>query len=242
MFAWYELRTTDLDAAADFYAAVAGWHATPGPGPRIFLRDGRPAAGLVELPERARASGAPPHWLGHARVTDLDAALRRLVELGGQVLAPPRPAADGGMLATVRDAQGAVFALATGQAVSAPGAVTWHDLHTTDREQAFAAYAALLGWTATAAIDLPPPVGRYQMFTWPGAAGSVGAMSDAARDPRIHTHWLFHLTVPDLDAALAAVRRLGGTVAHEPVRVAGGDRVAPCEDAQGAAVALRQRA
>jgi uncharacterized protein len=48
---------------------------------------------------------------------------------------------------------------------------------------------------------------------------------------------LFYFRVADVDAAVAKVRARGGTTL-EPIRTPSGDRVAPCEDAQGAAFAL----
>jgi predicted enzyme related to lactoylglutathione lyase len=228
-FSWYELRTTDVDAAARFYGEVLGWT------PSLARGD------LSLLPERARAQGAPAHWLGHVHVADLDATLRRWVERGGQPLGPTRPA-DDGAVAPVRDAQGAVLALSSRPLQAAPDVVAWHELHTTDREKALASYGELFGWTPGDTLDLGPPMGVYQMFTWPGADRPVGAMDDAARQPHIHTHWLFYFTVPDVAASVAAVRRLGGHVIAEPMEVPSGDRVAPCEDPQRAAFALRQAA
>lgn len=100
----------------------------------------------------------------------------------------------------------------------------------------------LFGWRVTETLELGPPVGAYQMFTWDGAGRGVGAMANTARIPSIHTHWLFYFPVPDLEAAVQKVRQLGGRVLNGPMQVPGGDRVAQCEDPQGAAFALTQPA
>jgi predicted enzyme related to lactoylglutathione lyase len=246
-FCWYELRTTNPDAARAFYAEVAGWRAEPTGASSVFRAGELRVGGLVELPERARALGAPPHWLGQLGVHDLDASVQRWIERGGQALGPAQQAADGRRVAVVRDPQGAVLALCSrgdawgqGDAWSREG-VAWHELHTTDHAQAWSVYAELFGWKATEALHLGPEMGPYQMFSWAGADRSVGAMASTARAPHIHTHWLFYLTVADLDASLARVRSLGGTVVNGPMQVRGGDRVAQCEDPQGAAFALLQR-
>jgi hypothetical protein len=58
----YELRTTDLNAARAFHAVVAGGHVAPSGDSSLFLHAGESrVGGLVQLPERARARGAPAH-------------------------------------------------------------------------------------------------------------------------------------------------------------------------------------
>jgi predicted enzyme related to lactoylglutathione lyase len=66
-FVWYELMTTDTQAAKDFYGKVVGWGAQdvskPGMAYTLFTA-GTPVAGLMDLPENAKKIGAPPSWLG----------------------------------------------------------------------------------------------------------------------------------------------------------------------------------
>jgi predicted enzyme related to lactoylglutathione lyase len=84
--AWFELLTTDVDGAAEFYGAVFGWEfgpleARPDEGPaRVILAGGRPY-GLIRL----LPAGAPmrPHWAHFHHVRDLDAALAQVRNLGG---------------------------------------------------------------------------------------------------------------------------------------------------------------
>ncbi len=240
-FCWYELRTTDPSAARAFYAEVAGWQIEPSGQSGIFHAGKQPVGGLSELPERARARGAPAHWLGHIGVLDVGASVDRMVAQGAQVLGPQQ-AGDGGRVAILRDPQGAVLALSSRGDESSRGGVAWHELHTTDHEKAWSTYSEIFGWRATEALDLGPGIGQYQMFSWAEADRSVGAMASTASAPHIHTHWLFYLTVVDLDVSIAKVRSLGGTVVNGPVRFRGGDRAAGCEDGQGAAFALYQYA
>jgi uncharacterized protein len=242
-FCWYELRTTDPNAARAFYAEVTGWHVEPsGDSSLVFHAGASRVGGLVELPERARAHGAPAHWLGHLCVEDIDASVHRMIARGSQRLGPVQQAADGRRVALLRDPEGAVLALCSGGDAWSREGVAWHELHTTDHEQAWATYAELFGWKATETLSLGPEAGPYQMFSWAGSDRSVGGMASTARAPHIHTHWLFYLTVADLDVSLARVRSLGGTVVNGPMEVRGGDRIAQCEDPQGAAFALRQHA
>lgn len=70
-FFWYELMTTDLDAAEAFYTAVVGWKAEPfdkAPGmPRYIVVNSavRGVGGLMTLPEDAAKMGMPPAWIGY---------------------------------------------------------------------------------------------------------------------------------------------------------------------------------
>lgn len=238
-FFWYELRTTDLDGARAFYAEVAGLQVDPSGS--IFSIGERPVGGLMELPERARVRGAPAHWLGHIRVLDVDAAAQRMVARGAQALGPVTEAEGGGRVAILRDPQGAVVALSSRGDVASRAGVAWHELHTTDHERAWSTYAELFGWHANGVVDLGPEQGKYQLFAQAPGEQSIGGMVSSARAPHIHTHWLFYLTVTDIDSSLASVRSLGGTVVSGPMLVRGGDRIAVCEDPQGAIVGLCQR-
>ncbi|MDC0707659.1 VOC family protein [Stigmatella sp. ncwal1] len=241
-FVSYDLRTTDVDAAQAFYTGLLGWRVQREGESRVFHAGEQRVGELLALPERARAQGAPAHWLGHMGVQDMDAAVNRVLALGGQRLGPPLEPTQGQRTAVLKDPQGAVFAVSTGRGRASIEAVAWHELNTTDREHAWTTYSELFGWRATGALNLGPEVGTYQMFTWDGAGRDVGGMVNTARFPSIHTHWLFYLTVEDLDAAIAKVRSSGGQALNGPMEVPGGDRIVQCEDPQGAAFALRQPA
>jgi uncharacterized protein len=56
----------------------------------------------------------------------------------------------------------------------------------------------------------------------------------------VHPHWLFHFQVPKLDEAVAAVRAAGGLVIG-PFALPSGERMAVCDDLQGAAFAIRAK-
>src|SRR5215468_10991267 len=116
-FAWYELLTTDMAAARDFYANVVGWTARDAADPRfaysVFAAGETPVAGLMELPPEGRKMGATPRWVGYVAVDDLDAAVNRLKRLGGAVFVPPTET-NIGRIAIVTDPQRATLALAEG--------------------------------------------------------------------------------------------------------------------------------
>lgn len=230
-FCRYDLRTTDVEAARAFYVDAVGLDLSDGSG-----------LGVWPLHEQARARGAPAHWLGSIAVTDLAATVQRLRDRGGELLGPPMLRGDDGeAFAILRDPGGAVLALRETARRASREPVGWHQLHTRELDRAGALYAELFGWLQTETVDLGGPEGRHRVFRWRGAEQAVGGMADTARLPGVHPHWLFYFPVSDLARTLAEVSARGGR-ALAPVRLPNGDRLAACEDPQGAAFGLLQRA
>ncbi len=245
-FIWYELTTTDADAAKAFYANVVGWGlrdaSTPGADYTLFTAGEVPVAGLMGLPAEARKMGAQPRWTGYVGVDDVDAATARLKLLGGTVYVPPTDVPDVSRFAIVADPQAATLALVKwlnpGQEQSAapslPGHVSWHELSAADWEKAFAFYVELFGWQKVDA-DVGG-LGTYLLFS--AAGQTVGGMS--TKPPTVPMpFWLYYFNVDDVDAAAKRVKSGGGKILEGPVEARGGNRVARCTDPQGAMFALR---
>jgi predicted enzyme related to lactoylglutathione lyase len=111
---WFELFTRDYDASVDFYRDVFKWNThTEGDTPEFryttFREGEQNLAGIMDatqfLPE-----GEPAFWSVYFGVDDVDAALGKIVELGGTVT---RPAEDTpyGRLAQAADPTGTPFKL-----------------------------------------------------------------------------------------------------------------------------------
>lgn len=109
---WNELGTRDPEAAQRFYGDLFGWtFATDETGYTTILREGERAGGARVIgPEEGPT---PAHWLPYFGVEDLEAALERVGEAGGQLLVPPRDIGPG-RVAVVKDPQRAPFALYAG--------------------------------------------------------------------------------------------------------------------------------
>ena len=232
IFRVYELRTTDLDAARRFHAAVLG----------VDLGAAGGSLALAPLPARAVARGAPPHWLGHIDVPDVEASAGRLLALGAQTLGPIARTADGSVRAALRDPFGAVMALrstSTTPPPAGPSPVAWHQLHVPDSERALAVYGELFGWTATGTMDLGGHLGAHLTFSWDGSRAHAGSVASTVGRPEVHPQWAFYFGVDDLAATLASVREHGGT-ALPPLRLPTGETVAYCHDPQGAVFGLHQ--
>jgi predicted enzyme related to lactoylglutathione lyase len=235
VFCRYDLRTTDPDAARSFYSEVVGLdfsEAPPSEEPSML--------GVWLLHEQARARGAPPHWLGQLGVTDVEATVRRLLELGSERLGATVRANDGTEFTTLRDPSGAVVALRESTRRPRRVPVAWHHLHTLDLDRAWAVYSELFGWTQAQTIDVADTVGANRIFAWEASGQSVGSMANTARLPGVHPHWLFFFPVADLEASLAKVRAKGGRVVAGSAVLPNGDRLGSCEDPQGAAFGLHQ--
>lgn len=233
MFCRYALRTLDVEAARQFYQQALGLALQPCKVSSTSNLE------LWPLHERARAMGAPPHWLGQIAVRDLDSMIERLRALGSEPLGPSVDAGNGVRFAALRDPFGAVMAVRSGGHAPDDHPVAWHQLHTRDRVAAWAMYRDLFGWASLRTLETPAHADHI-VFAWRAAGEAVGSVANSARHPGVHTHWLFYFPVDDLDACVARVRTLGGT-AFDPLDLTDSVRLSACEDAQGAAFGLIAR-
>jgi predicted enzyme related to lactoylglutathione lyase len=207
-FTAYELRTTDVEGARRFYTELLG---------HDDLR-------ITPLPERARAAGAPAHWLGHIGVEDPDEVEEKLLARGAEKKGPALRMPGGEMIALdVAPAEGDDRCL-------------WHELHSRDADAAWTLYSEVFGWKDLRAFDIPD-LGRYRVFAF--NRREAGGMISSANAAGRHTHWLFYYGVRDLDATIARARALGALAVVGP-ETFGGTRVAALDDPQGAAFGLRQ--
>jgi uncharacterized protein len=247
-FVWYELMTTDTETAKAFYAGVVGWAARaasmPGSAYSLFTIGDSPVAGLVNMPEEARRSGAEPHWIGYVAVDDVDAAVDRIKQAGGAVHVPPRDVPNVSRFSVVADPQRATLALVRGQksgqaplaGLGALGRVGWHELLAADREKAFAFYSELFGWQK--AESHVGAMGTYQGFSAGGEP--IGGMF--TKPPTLPLpFWLYYFNVDDIQAAAKRVEAGGGHILYGPAQVPGGPLIAHCTDPQGAIFALLDR-
>ncbi|MDY7228925.1 VOC family protein [Hyalangium rubrum] len=247
-FDWYDLMTTDVGGARSFYSDIIGWKTTKWPQGdyEMFTVGEQSIAGMMKLPEEATKTGAIPHWMGHIETDDVDATAKQAEQLGGRVYRRPEDIPTVGRFAILADPQGAIFSVfkplsPMNDAPREPGFFSWYELNTTDYQAASKFYTALFGWKQTGTFNMGPEMGDYWMFGL-DAQKSMGGMSNVATQMKMPAHWLYYVTVKDLDAALARVQQKGGKVLNGPMEVPGGDRIAQCLDPQGAAFALHMGA
>lgn len=244
-FVWHELMTTDTSAAIAFYGHVVGWKTQAfgegsDPYPMWVAGQG-PLGGVMKLPEDMRKMGAPPHWLSHVEVADVDAAVAEARRLDAHVLVPPTDIPTVGRFSIIADPQGAAISVfKPAQPMAAhdgekPGEFCWSELVTTNSEVAFQFYSKVFGWKKTGEHDMGP-MGKYLLFG-PGDKAVGGMMTKPADSPN-PSAWLYYVTVEDLDAALERAKSKGASVLYGPMEIPGGSRVSALLDPQGAAFAL----
>jgi predicted enzyme related to lactoylglutathione lyase len=245
-FCWVELITSDVEAAQAFYCDVVGWTCAPSGladrDYRIFSHDGHGAAGLMAVPEEAKAQGARPSWFGYIASDDVDGDVGKILAAGGKVFRPAETLPGIGRFAVVADPQGAAFALWTDLSGAAHpdfapmtlGRVGWHELFTDNVDEAFAFYAEKFGWTRGEALNMGP-MGVYQMFA-AGGNPLGGMMRRSEQMPR--PFWNYYFAVPALDDAIAKVEKGGGKIVNGPTEVPGGAWIVQGLDPQGAFFSL----
>jgi hypothetical protein len=110
---WNELATRDIDEAKAFYRTVFGWEGdTNAYGDTSYTEwklGGRTIGGMIAMNDEWPAE-VPPQWMVYFAVEDVDAATRRVEELGGKVAVAPNDT-PAGRFAVVNDPHGAVFSI-----------------------------------------------------------------------------------------------------------------------------------
>ncbi len=249
-FIWYELMTSDANAAARFYGAVIGWRIADQPDPsaaggrdyRMIVRsDGGNAGGILQLTADMMGAGATPGWLSYLHVADVAAATRAIEADGGQT--HMRLSLPVGDIAMVGDPMGTVFYVmrpvpppdrpdASSDVFdpAIPGRACWNELVSPDAARALGFYAKHFGFASTDSMPMGP-MGDYHFIDHNGVR--VGAIMQQQKDLPLQG-WLTYFRVPALMAAKSAIEAGGGRVLLGPHEVPGGDWIVVATDPQGA--------
>jgi predicted enzyme related to lactoylglutathione lyase len=243
-FAWYELMTSDTQAAGKFYSDVVGWTTQEMPAaggqPYTTFNIGNVGiAGMLNIPGHTA-------WVGYIAVDDVDAHIEKIVEAGGKLW---KPATDvPGMLrfAVLSDPQGAAIVVFTADpkmptpvrpAPPAPGTIGWNELYTTDLDGGFDFYNKLFGWTKVGDMDMGP-MGQYRVFDQ-GDHKEMGDGGMMMKAPHIPVScWNFYFCVDAIEAAIERVKSGGEKVLNGPVQVPGGSWIINGQDPQGGMFSL----
>ncbi len=112
------------------------------------------------------------------------------------------------------------------------GRFVWHELATAEVKKATAFYSEIFGWSASE--ENMGPGGMYTMLKL-GSTG-VGGITALTPAEKMPSHWRMYCSVPDVDAAAAKAKDLGGKVAFPPTDIPTVGRFAVVVDPQGAAL------
>ncbi|WP_442957912.1 DUF1428 family protein [Phenylobacterium sp.] len=245
-FLWYELLTTDAEAAQAFYGQILPWtFADSGQADmdyRIASAPEHDVAGLMAINAEMAEHGAKPTWLVYIAVADVDQAVSDIQARGGAVQMPAMDIPMVGRMAMVADPQGAPLYVMKGSdprksvafADDRPrvGHAAWNELHTADPAGAWAFYGETFGWVKDGAMDMGP-LGQYQFIRHGGMIGAMMATTEG--EP---SGWSVYFRVADIDVARQAVEAAGGQVVQGPDQIPGGEYSMNCIDPQGAAFGL----
>jgi uncharacterized protein len=246
-FVWHDLMTTDVDKAIAFYTELIGWTVNEvDMGPmgkyRMIHAAGEDHGGFNQLPPEA---GFPSHWMCYATVDDVDAAVAKAIELGGQAPEPGMDVPGIGRFAVIVDPQGAAIAPYKPAAWQGegydgpgrPGTFVWHELMTPAPEAEGQFYSQIFGWNVVA-MDMGP-LGTYHLFKRPDRPDKdAGGMLTKPTGVEGSSMWLPCVGVEDVDATAARIEPLGGKVWVQPKDILNVGRFAVAGDPTGALFAL----
>ncbi len=250
-FIWYELMTTDANAAAKFYGAVVGWKIAERGNPdvaggrdyrSIARSDGGMAGGVLQLTQDMLSHGAKPTWLGYLHVTDVDTATKAIAADGGQIHLP-KMSLPVGDIAMVTDPMGTPFyvmrpippsdnpdAKSDVFDTKAEQRVRWNELASPELARAKAFYAKHFHFEFNDVMPMGA-MGDYCFIDHNGVR--LGAIMQKPEHSPIAT-WLFYFGVKSVAAAKRAIEAGGGKIINGPHQVPGGDWIVIGIDPQGA--------
>lgn len=251
-FIWYELMTTEPEAAKAFYDIVVGWNigsaAPAGDVEYRMIGAGDDfVGGVLTLTDEMKEGGAFPLWIGYVGVDDVDAAAKQAVAAGAELQMEPFDIPDAGRAAMISDPQGAPLYLMRGNSEDESnvfaryepklGHCAWNELATSDPEAAKAFYGAQFGWEKDGEMDMGP-MGTYEFLKMPGERPyMLGAVYPKTPEMPVSA-WTFYFRVPDIDVAAEAIKANGGNLFQDPIEIPGGDYSLNAADPQGAAFGL----
>lgn len=207
---WIETLQPSVPDAVDFYTQLFGWTVDDiGENNQALVArlEGLRAAGICAGPE-----SAPPAWLIHIRVDDVDDTLAEVLEAGGTCLLPSVERGTAGRTAVLADPSGIAFCANEGgiaegvETSSQAGSWSMASLHTPNRESAQSFYGSVFGWELEDCLGEP-------FSRWSLNGQTLGLLSAGDDTP---PHWAVNIAISDADATAALVESLGGTVIIGP--------------------------
>ncbi len=236
---WRETMTTSLERTTAFYTDLFDWKTKDvDMGPmgvyRLFQVGEKNVAGAMEL--GADMKGVPSSWVQYISVPDVDAAATRVAANGGVVLFGPRDIPNVGRFVMITDPQGAAVALYKDiKGDTAParppagGTFCWDSLNTTDKAEACAFYAAVVGYK----------IGDFHGRVTLEMDGPVGGVADVGQTPTgVPPHWLSYVLVKDLAESRERAQSLGAELMMGEFTVPETGKVSVIQDPAGAHLAL----
>ncbi|HEX7878471.1 MAG TPA: VOC family protein [Candidatus Eisenbacteria bacterium] len=226
-----------LDESTGFYSSLFGWKMQPLSGEltAIITPDG-PAAAL-----RTRVPAGFPGIVPYLRVSDVEAAMARVVAAGATVERAPWNVAPVGTLARFKDASGTIYGVTNGMAgrptpaipvpfgdnpKPLPGSICSLEMYAADGAAAAAFFGEQFGWGSAAMMP------QYMSFN-PGAGISGVFQSHTPALPAVA-----YIYVSDVHATIAAIEAAGGKRVGDPMAMPGMATFGYFTDASGTSMGL----
>lgn len=235
---WVDAALPDLAAGRRFYGELFGWtfedQGEEFGNYTLASRDGKAAAALMGKPDPS----TPTAWTVYFASTDATGVAARIGAAGGQVVFGPDKAGDAGVMLGAVDPGGSVFGVwqAGGHMgfdiKDQPGSFCWSENFTRDVAAVDPFYEAVFAYRAEQIGDGV----HFDYKVWSPAADpeqQVGGRMKLGDGDDQPSAFHIYFAVDDCDAAVAAVRELGGRVTGEPADSPFG-RLASVTDDQGA--------
>jgi hypothetical protein len=245
---WHDLLTDKPAESQRFYEELFGWKferigpnfgAIASANYTLIRHNGQLIGGMIDE-ARLDTTEEISQWIALMSTADIDAAVAKLEQAGGQVFTPPTDLADRGRIAVVADPQGAVFALLEtrdGDPADAEpkiNAFLWNEVWSDDVDAATAFYSELAGLdSGERAVSGDRP---YRYLADDGTP-RFGVLPKPVED--LTPLWATYIRVDDPAAIVARVEALGGRVLLDTQDRALGGKVALIAGPSGAGIALQ---
>jgi len=218
---WVDHMSNDVEATRRFYTEVFGWEAGEAAeefgGYFQFFRGGVPIAGAAP---NMTGAAMPDLWSVYIAVDDADATVAAALAAGGSVVVPAMKVADLGTMAVLTDPGNAaigIWAPDTFQGfgvLDEVGAPKWFELHSRDFAAAVAFYKEVFNWETAVVSDTD----EFRYTTANHGDHQFAGMMDSSNflPEGVPAHWRVYFGVADVDATVAKIVELGGTVQMAP--------------------------
>lgn len=196
----------------------------------------------------------PLQWIPHIQVADVEASVKRALDLSGTELVHAKDDSGKSRWAVLLDPNGAAFGLipvtsseafpstegvASSDAAARVGCISWLDLTVSDASAIRDFYRQVVDWSVQD-VEMEDGSERYADYSMLGGDGNPAAGVCHARGVNLGVPpiWMIYLPVGDFAESLRRVREGGGKIIKETTGADGGYAYAIVEDPVGATLAL----
>ncbi len=217
---WADLTVNDMTAQQAFYTAILGWDfAEPSPefgGYTNVSKDGYRVAGF--MPKMSPEQHCV--WTTYLASDDIAATAASITAAGGTLHSEPMQVGTHGQMLIAVDAAGAFFGVwqagdHTGfQLFEEPGSVCWADQNSRDLAAAKGFYEQAFGLTANN-VSAAEGMDYFVLQQGETQVAGLGLLPPEVPE-QVPAHWRIYFAVAEIEASLAKLTELGGSIQVPP--------------------------